>query len=152
MNQLYKLTPKQIGEVLGLASEGPDGDETAIGSINVRLEHMFREVIVRISNVIFIQGPELDKLVKLGGLWRKGAKKLTTPVWEVERKDGLPDQLLAEINAGPMNLVNELGQLESGTMLCDSPEFYHKRKGRTHRMWMEMRAVLVPEKTTHGKT
>jgi len=139
---VYSISQHMLGAVLGMADESAHFDETAIGSINVRLEQMFREEIIKSERLVFIYDTELTKLVDLGGDWRKGAKQFATLRHDVDRKEGVPDNVLAAISHSTRELAQaarDLGKI----VFCSSPVLRYSGTGRKHALWVEMKAVAV---------
>lgn len=142
----FQLKKRLIIELIGLADETAlVGDEEVLGTINVRLESMFRELVVSAANVALVPASELEKIAQHSELFRSRAKVLRADSIRVDLQEGLgvSDKIVADINAAPRALLSRCMSL--GEMTLVQPpllDFKHNKKTATFLLWT--RLVMLP--------
>lgn len=136
-------------ELLGLGGDGTDevGAKELIDIIDIKLEQMFRECIIRRKNILLTPETELKKLAESNADWRKRAKqfKSETVVFDRKEQSGIPRTLLNELNQLPETLCQDCDELHA-IVLAQAPQLHFKqqRNGSVH-MHVWMRLILLPE-------
>ena len=143
---IYRLKAELVVEALGLGDEA-GGDETAISTINVRLDQMFREVVRNYDNLIIVHSEDLERLRGWSPAWAKEAKKFTTPRYIYRRDEPQLNELMRSINQAPVSLAHEIGQSERLTF-CQTPQFWWRREGNEYGVCVWMHAITE----IHGGT
>lgn len=143
---VVRIKKPLLGEILGINDiDGPGGDESAVSTLNVRLDQMFREAIIRAPFVVLLNETELRKVADYNGWWRDLAKTLRSdPIKFDIKKDGLPDHVIEQVNAWPAQLAQSCGGF-NGLVLAQAPQFAYTKKKNDVEMSVWMRIVLLPE-------
>lgn len=136
-----------LGELLGLADhDGPGGDETALSTVQVRYDQMFRECILHREYISLLAATELKKLADYGSCWFERAKTLQSEPLRFNPKEvGIPDEILATVNSWPEHLASRcdsFGEL----VLAQSPQLSFKQFRGTVTLQAWLRIVLVPRR------
>lgn len=118
-------------------------DETVIGTINVRLDEMFREALRETKRVLQLHGDDLQKLLEACPSWRSHARTLTTPTISFQVEEGLSDQALRDLNSGPWQFAQQL-EASDKLVFCHSPMFRYNREQRVCEMSLWLHAILAP--------
>jgi len=143
---IYSLTKQMLGLALGMAdTDEPTVDENQLRSLHVRLEQMFREVADPEPAIGVLHAEDLKKLADFHPSWRSRAKLVKTSPAQFNAKDGLPDEVLRQLNTAPIWLVRQL-KATKAFCLCHSPFLNVAktgRKGFSLTVWL--RCVLLPE-------
>lgn len=124
----------QVSKGLIQACLGVNGvvDESALSTIQIRFDQLWREAVRTYSNVICIYSDDLEKLANYAK--PKDSTIILTPVTLqtafLEHEVGTPvsDSLVQSINRIPVSLASAAGKSGLLTMAI-SPQLFHKRDG-----------------------
>jgi hypothetical protein len=136
----FSLQKNVIIDALGLADEA-GGDETAISSINVMLDGMFREASKDHNNLVIIHGEDLEKIHSWSDDWRTGAKTITTPKFKFKASEGISDEIMRNINKAPQDLAEQLG-ITGELTFCQTPDFWWERTKDKFEVCVWMHAII----------
>lgn len=141
MSTVLQIRREWIGQALGIA-EDVDPDETAISTIDVRLDQMFRELVRHVPDIALVHGQELAKIREWSQPdWQCLTAK--TKMWKFDLAEGFPAAIFDELNAAPAQLLADL--LRRGQpVLCSSPQFWLEHDKKQVRMQLQMLVVFLP--------
>lgn len=139
----FQLSPSLLASLFGMHDGSGIADETEISSVDVRLELMFREALLKIPNAIVIHGEELAKLALFPG-WKLGTKAFRTASTSFCVDDGIPEPVLVALNEAPFNIACQIAS--SGRLtFCHSPQLHWEQKGKTIHLFIYIKVVYAPE-------
>lgn len=139
----YTIRKELLGEVMGLADDCAGSDESAISTLNVRLDNMLRECLRQYHNVVHLHGEDLAKLVGFSKEWKAGGRTLSTTPVEFKVKDGISHALVREINSAPDALISQVA-LAGKLVFCHSPQFHFVRTGDVFKVCVWLHAIYAP--------
>ncbi len=140
MPSIFRLHKNMIYDVTGMGTGTMD--ETVINTINVRLDEMFREALRTTKRVFQLHGDDLQRLLAAIPAWRIHAKTLSTPMISFNVDEGLSDQGLRDLNAGPRNFAQQL-EASDKLVFCHSPMFRYNRERNVCEMSLWLHAVFA---------
>jgi hypothetical protein len=135
-----------LGELLGLADhDGPGADETALSTIQVRYDQMFRECVLHRPGISFLAATELEKIARWDACWYDRAKTFQTEELAFKPKEvGLPDNVLSTVNSWPEQLASRCDSL-GGLILAQAPQLSFKQSRGNVKLRAWMRVVIAPQ-------
>jgi hypothetical protein len=123
MNLPFHIRADMLAALFGIADEAGVDDETVLGTVNVRLDQMFRMVLCDCRDLVIVHREELDKVPGgeirgLGVGWELRELKLDLPPFNPA--DGIPEEVVSILNDSPKLLAKAaLDKVEWG--LIQSP-------------------------------
>jgi hypothetical protein len=146
MPTITKIQKHHLAQILGLDDiDNEAGDETAISSVNVRFDQMFREVIGRNNSLIIVAEQGLRAIADNILCWMSLVKVIRSSSLQFDPKEGISDEIVRYVNDWPERIYERIASPGYFFLVSTPMLEYKKSRGKVKLSAYSLAAKLPTE-------